>query len=152
MAGSGNHEARKYEGWVEGSAQYSSEEPHHARSEFGAWNYVSMHNAARERLLSLIIDGEYEDEKATGKLTAKVGIVEKFPALTDSADDDYSELTAETFLIRENGGSTEHVRIHPDPKCETGFALYSDGWDEIQRDGDEWVATYYSATIEREVC
>jgi len=147
MDGSGNYEARRFQGWVEGDGRYADTEPHHARAEGGAWNYVTMHSPARERLLSLIIDGEFDGESASGKLTAHVHIVERFPAKSDSAEDDYGETAARTWLCRENGSVTEEIEIHPG----TDYEMYSDGWDLIERDGDEWVATYYRATLEREV-
>ena len=152
--GSGNYEARKYDGWVEGDARYASQEPHHDRSEGGAWIYVSMYSAARERLLSLIIDGEYETddetETASGKLVTTVGIVERFPCVTASAADDYSAPAARTYLMRENCSSSEEIEIFPGD--DNGFDLYSDGWDHVEMDEwtHEWVAVYYRATIERD--
>jgi len=55
--GSANFEARKAEGWVIGPARYADEEPHHVRSEGGAWIYETMHDWRREKLLTKILGG-----------------------------------------------------------------------------------------------
>jgi hypothetical protein len=50
---SANYKARRFEGWVVGSAKYASTEPHHGRH----YNYEEMYDPHREAVLTVIIEG-----------------------------------------------------------------------------------------------
>ena len=67
--GSANYEVRKSQGWIEGSAKYANEEPHHAFHEGGAVTYEQMYHAPTEQKLTDIIDNEKPG------VTAKVTLV-----------------------------------------------------------------------------
>ena len=147
MTGSMNYECRIAEGWVVGRARYASTEPHHGPG----MCYQSMHCAKRERLLSLIIDGVFDTEDgteiATGTLAAEIWMVVRFPAITDDPDIDYDDDAATFWMQRMDGGVIDEIQLHP---SNTTFSIYTDGWDHVERDGDEWATTHYTATIERD--
>ncbi len=146
--GSTNYQIAVEHGMVEGSPRYTNSVPHHAGE---AYVYVQMYSASRERLLSLILDGEYvtEDgtEHSTGPLTAKIALEERFPVLAGSVEADYataeSNGTLRTYLSREDGSVNDLV-----PLTGVGYEITSDGWDVVER-RDEWIATYYTAEVSR---
>jgi hypothetical protein len=55
--GSSNFKDRIKRGWVMGSPKYASSEPHHQRSESGAWTYEEMYDESRDAALISAIDG-----------------------------------------------------------------------------------------------
>ena len=136
--GSGNYLARRGEGWVCGMARYADSEPHHARSEFGAWTYEEMYDPARERLLSIIIEGRPRKETR-----AKIAAEERFPRLTADHDADYQVAlaagTVRTYLLRSTGGGVEAVRLH---LTRTLTVEGPGSVDIIEEDDGEWRYEY----------
>lgn len=158
-SGSINYLSRKQAGWVEGAGHFSETEPHHSFEEGRGWSYVQMYNPSRERLLSLILTGIYESEDEDGSpqreeaapgLSAKAAVRDRFPAKSKSPEKDYEKADSagkvRSHLLRNAGNYHEEIPIDP---ASGGFAIYSSLWDHVERKGDEWVATYYDATIER---
>lgn len=147
--GSMNYQIAVKHGMVEGSPRYADSVPHHAGE---AYVYVQMYSASRERLLSLIFDGEYvtEDgmEHPTGPLTEEIALEERFPVLTGSVEADYSTAesnsTLQTYLSRKDGSVNDLVLL-----TGVGYDITSDGWDVVERRNDEWIATSYTAEVSR---
>lgn len=149
--GSANYQIAISQGMIEGEGRYANVTPHHAGDSFA---YTNMYSPRRERLLSLIIDGEYTNdmgdiEHPSEPLSATVSIRERYQVISDSAEADYeaaySAKTVRVWLLREVGNTTQEVALDD----QGGYEITSDGWDDVRRDGDEWVATYYSAEISR---
>jgi len=174
--GSGNYRTRVSQGWVEGSARYADEEPHHGP--YAA--YVTMHDPARERLFCLILDGRYECSRPTAEVeecdddtgdrddrVCDEGEVEEyddaaleirdcwvrevFPRLTDDAEADRSAAvdsgTIRTYLVRNRSGDCQEVALEPgDYEWAPAFRE-----PEVEQDETDWRYEYYDATLERSV-
>ena len=146
--GSENYQTRSGEGWVEGSAKYADEEPHHGPG----YVYVSMHSPRREALLTRIIEGP-RPRRCSKAVEARAFVVERFQKISENAEADYdaaySAGRVKSYLVRETGGGTEDIELPV--SGERGFVILSEsGWDNVEQEEDQWMALYYRATILRE--
>ena len=151
--GSPNYEAALSSGYVEGEARYAPMEPHHAPG--GA--YTTMHHAASERLLCLILNGEYatnerEDRAQGGEQVSGLMLYERFAMMSHSPEDDYyaAECAGRVkTLLGQNTGSDYRQHDITAQLTSGVVEFFSMGWDMVEQDGDEWEAVYYSETLTR---
>lgn len=143
--GSLNYQVKVNSGWVEGHAKYADEEPHHGPG----YSYVPMYSLARERLLSLIIEGKWKREKAKLPLVADILLCTEFPAISDDVNKDFeaAEKSGELrySMIRDVNNCFERVALSEG--C--GYEIFGMGWDTIDQIDDMWVCYDYNGTIER---
>lgn len=147
-----NYQAKKSQGWTDGNAKYASQEPHH-----GPGGYSTMHNPLREKLLTLILEGEWADgpdtEKATPGLIAAITLRERFPQRTNSAEEDYEAAArndeVRPFLVRQMDGFDDEIALQNGRENYT-IDVDGCGWSFVVARHGEWIADYYDAKLVRD--
>ncbi len=151
-----NYQDAVERGWAEGESRYADCIPHHGED----YIFTSMHDPARERLLTLIIEGRVPEEggsitKCPSEASAQIWLVEYFPHLSDDPGDDYyraeGDGTIRSYLVRKTSAATEEILLDGN-----SLEITSDGWDRIEavpvapsETLSEWRAEYFGAEIAR---